>query len=60
MERNVTWMKSKETEDAIEALTVDQVNAAVRRLADPSKMVYVLSGDIAKAKAAGKDFSKAE
>lgn len=60
LERNVTWMKSKETEDAIEALTVDQVNAAVRRLADPSKMVYVLSGDIAKAKAAGKDFSKAE
>ena len=53
-------MKSKETEDAIEALTVDQVNAAVRRLADPSKMVYVLSGDIAKAKAARKDFSKAE
>lgn len=57
LERNVTWAKSKATEDAIEALTLDEVNAAVRRIADPAKMVFVLAGDLAKAKAAGKDFS---
>ena len=33
-------------------------NAAIRRIADPSKMTFVLAADLAKAREAGKDFSK--
>lgn len=58
LETDTTWTRSKEIEDAIEALTVEDVNAAVRRIADPSKLVIVLAGDLEKAKAAGKDFTQ--
>ena len=40
------------------SLTVKDVNAAIRRIADPSKMTFVLAADLAKAREAGKDFSK--
>jgi len=33
----------------IEALTLDQVNAAFRKYVDPSKLVFVYAGDFAKA-----------
>ena len=56
LEMGRTWTFSKETEDAIRALTVKDVNAAIARIADPDRMTFVLAGDRAKAKAAGKDF----
>lgn len=56
LETDRTFAFSKATEEAIEKLTVEDVNAALRRFADPSKMTFVLAGDVAKAKQAGKDF----
>lgn len=44
----------QETEAAIEALTVEDVNKALRRFCDVSKLTFALAGDLAKAKAAGK------
>lgn len=58
MESGRDWSFSKDMEAAIEKLTVKDVNAAVRRLADPSKMTFVLAADLEKAKEAGKDFTK--
>ena len=46
------------TEAAIEALTVEDVNKALRRFCDVSKLTFALAGDLAKAKAAGKDFTQ--
>ena len=43
-------------EKEIEALTLADVNAAVKRLADPAQMTFVLAGDRKKAREAGKDF----
>ena len=48
----------EETEAAIEALTVEDVNKALRRFCDVSKLTFALAGDLAKAKAAGKDFTQ--
>lgn len=56
LEVGKTFAFSKATEDAIRALTVEDVNAAIRRIADPEKLTFILAGDAAKAKAAGKDF----
>lgn len=50
------WRFSKATEEAIAKLTVEDVNKAIRRIADPEKMTFALAGDRAKAKEAGKDF----
>ena len=58
LELDRTWAFSKATEDAIAKLTVEDVNKAIRRIADPSKMTFALAGDRAKAKAAGKDFAE--
>ena len=58
LEAGRTWQFSKETEAAIEKLTVEDVNKAVRRFCDVSKLTFALAGDLAKAKAAGKDFSQ--
>ena len=58
MESGRDWSFSKDMEVAIEKLTVKDVNAAIRRIADPSKMTFVLAADLAKAREAGKDFSK--
>lgn len=57
MDTNRDWTFSKDMEAAIEKLTIEEVNAALRRFADPDKLTVVLAGDLAKAKAAGKDFS---
>ena len=56
LELDRSWQFSKQTEEAIAKLTVEDVNAALRRFADPDKLTFVLAGDRAKAKAAGKDF----
>lgn len=58
LEMGCTWQFSKETEEKILALTLEDVNKALRRFSDPEKMTFVLAGDLAKAKAAGKDFSE--
>lgn len=50
------WRFSKATEEAIAKLTVEDVNKAIRRIADPEKITFALAGDRAKAKEAGKDF----
>ena len=57
LELGCTWRFSKETEAAIERLTVEDVNRALRRFCDPEKLTFALAGDVAKAKAAGKDFT---
>ncbi len=59
LEHERDWSFSKQTEEKIAALTVDEVNAALRRFADPDKLTFVLAGDLAKAREAGKDFSEA-
>ena len=48
--RTFAW--SKEFEDKIAALTIDQVNAAFRKVIDPAKMTVVVAGDNAKMKTA--------
>jgi zinc protease len=48
--RSFAW--SKDFEDRISALTVEQVNAAFRRAIDPAKMSVVTAGDALKIKAA--------
>lgn len=58
LEKGQDWSQSKKLDDAIRALTVADVNAAVKRIANPDNLTVVLAGDLAKAKAAGKDFSK--
>ena len=40
-----TLMYEAEIEDRVEALTVEQVNAVVRRYIDPAKMTVVKAGD---------------
>ncbi len=45
-----TFMWSKEHEDKLKALTVEQVNAAFRKHVDPAKLVVVVAGDEAKMK----------
>lgn len=50
------WSRSKATDEAIMALTVEDVNRAVKRIADPNNLTIVLSGDFAKAEEAGKSF----
>jgi zinc protease len=49
-----TLMADEELEHKIAALTADQVNAAMRRTIDPSKMTVILAGDFAKVQQAGK------
>lgn len=49
MEAGKTFAYSKEFEKKIEALTVDSVNAALRRMVVPENITWVLSGDLAKA-----------
>ncbi|WP_443744340.1 M16 family metallopeptidase [Sutterella sp.] len=58
LERGCTWKFSKETEEAIEKLTVEDVNKALRRFCDPTKLTFALAGDVKKARDAGKDFTK--
>ncbi|MGI9628644.1 MAG: insulinase family protein, partial [Longimicrobiales bacterium] len=41
--RSMEWHAEREAQ--IEALTIDQINAAVRRWIDPSKMTFVKAGD---------------
>lgn len=57
MEGGHTWAFSAELDDEIRALTLDDVNAALRRFADPDKLTFVLVGDMAKAREAGKAFA---
>ena len=56
LERGLDWTESKKVEEQILALTVEDVNKAIRRFADPENLTIVLAGDREKAKEAGKDF----
>lgn len=58
MDTNRDWTFSKEMEEAIEKLTLEEVNAALRRIADPDALTFALAGDVAKAREEGKDFSE--
>ena len=58
LETGRDWTFSKEMEAAIVKLTVEDVNAALRRFADPDKLTFALSGDLEKARSAGRDFSE--
>ena len=58
LELGRTWKFSKETEEAIEKLTVEDVNKALRRFCDPARLTFALAGDVKKARDAGKDFTK--
>ncbi len=50
LDRTFTW--SKQFEDKISALTVEQVNTAFQKMIDPAKMTSAIAGDNAKMKAA--------
>lgn len=50
------WSFSAAIEKQVMDLTVEEVNAAIRRIAVPEKMTFVLAGDRRKAKAENKDF----
>ena len=56
LERGLDWTESKTVEEQILALTVEDVNKALRRFADPEGLTIVLAGDREKAREAGKDF----
>ena len=49
MDAGKTFADSKKLEDAIAALTLDEVNAAVRKMLVEANITYVLAGDLAKA-----------
>ncbi len=49
MDAGKTFADSKKLEDAIGALTLDEVNAAVRKMLVEGNITYVLAGDLAKA-----------
>jgi len=48
MDLNRTFAFSKEFEQKLRTVTVDQVNAAFRRHIDPAKMTFVIAGDAKK------------
>lgn len=48
LDRTMMW--SKELEEKVANLTVEEVNAAMKNHIDPSKMVYVKAGDFEKVK----------
>lgn len=56
LDRGIDWTYSSDTEEAIRALTVEDVNKALRRIANPDNLTIVLAGDRKKAQEAGKDF----
>ena len=56
LERGLDWTESKTVEEQILALTVEDVNKALRRFADPAGLTIVLAGDREKAREAGRDF----
>ena len=49
MDAGKTFADSQKLEDAIAALTLDEVNAAVRKMLVEANITYVLAGDLAKA-----------
>ena len=49
MEAGKTFAFSKQFEERIAAVTVDSVNAALRRMVVPENVTWILSGDLAKA-----------
>ncbi|EJX00744.1 zinc protease, partial [gut metagenome] len=58
MDKDRDWHFSKELDHAVSCLTVEEVNRAICRLADPSQLTVVVAGDLQKAKDAGADFSQ--
>ncbi len=50
LELDRDWTFNKEMEDKINALTTEQVNAALRKYIKPDQITYVLAGDMKKAK----------
>lgn len=56
LDADKTFAFSKDFEAKIRNLTLQEVNAALQKMVVASNMTYVLAGDRAKAKAAGKPF----
>lgn len=56
LETDRTFAFSKQFEQAIERLTVEDVNNAIRKMVNLADMTFVLAGDQTKAKAQGKPF----
>lgn len=56
LERGSDWSDSKALEAKVKALTLDEVNAAVKRLCNVDNISWVLAGDVRKATQAGKAF----
>ena len=48
MDLGRTFAFSKQFEDRLRAVTVDQVNAAFRKYIDPARMTFVIAGDAKK------------
>ena len=48
MDLGRTFAFSKQFEDRMRAVTVDQVNAAFRKYIDPARMTFVIAGDAKK------------
>ena len=52
--RQQNWSEAQALDEKLQALTLDQVNAAFRRYIDPSKISVFIALDEAKAKATAK------
>jgi zinc protease len=48
MDLGRTFAFSKQFEDRLRAVTVEQVNAAFRKYIDPARMTFVIAGDAKK------------
>lgn len=58
MDTKRDWSFSKEMDEKVANLTVEDVNRAIRRIANPANLTVAVAGDVQKAKEAGKDFSE--
>ena len=51
MQEGVDWRESQENDEKVQRLTLEQVNAAIRKMLDPSKITIVMAGDLKKVQA---------
>lgn len=58
MEKDQDWLTAKALDEKIASLTLEEVNAAMRRFTDVKSLTVVMAGDVKKAREAGHDFSK--
>lgn len=51
MQEGRDWTESRENDEKVKQLTLDEVNAAIRKILDPNKMTIVMAGDLKKVQA---------